>query len=378
MESFLKDTLKTIITGGGPYFGDFQFRLATLPVGKSGLGIYNPRDISVFAYIASLSQTIDLQNSILDNLILDLPQEFYDSRQSFIDIYNNHEEIELPQLTQKHLASIFFTVKRISVINDEFITNKDNDLQKRFLGILDSIRQPFASSYLYALPNYALNQVMSPKEFRAVMAQRLLIPKFSGLLTCNKPKCAARMDANGFHAINCRGSHYARHEGVVNALYLLAVEAGLLPKKNAQVYCLGTSSRGSEVVYRPADLLMVYDEVCRKTCVDVTIVSPIKNSMLGNFTIGKDAKRAEADKYAKHAAACRASGYDFVAFAVDAFGVFAPESKKLLKTIASILEGSKGYPKRLATFKVFQRISFAIQLGVAKQLVSRMEFGTFF
>jgi hypothetical protein len=378
MESFLKDTLKTIITGGGPCFGDFQFRLATLPIGKSGLGIYNPRDISAFAYIASLSQTIELQNSILDNLNLDFPQEFYDSRQFFIDTYNNHEEIDLPQLTQKHLASIFFTVKRISVLNDDFIINKDNDLQKRFLGILDSIRQPFASSYLYALPNYALNQVLSPKEFRAIMAQRLLIPKFSGLLTCNKPKCAARMDANGFHAINCRGSHYARHEGVVNALYLLAVEAGLLPKKNAQVYCLGTSSRGSEVIYRPADLLMVYDEVSRKTCVDVTIVSPIKNSMLGNFVVGKDAKRAEADKYAKHAAACRASGYEFVAFAVDAFGVFAPESKKLLKTIASILEGSKGYPKRLANFKVFQRISFAIQLGVAKQLVSRMEFGSFF
>jgi hypothetical protein len=102
MELFLKETLKSIITGGGPFFGEFQFNLATLPIANSGLGIYNPRDTSVFSYIASLSQTIHLQNCVIDNPEIDLPQEYYYFRQHFIDTFNNHEDIiGLPQHTQK-------------------------------------------------------------------------------------------------------------------------------------------------------------------------------------------------------------------------------------------------------------------------------------
>jgi hypothetical protein len=382
MELFLKETLKSIITGNGPHFGDFQFKLATLPISKSGLGIYNPRDICVFSYISSLSQTIDLQNRVIDNPNIGLPLEYNYFRQYFIDMFNNHEEIGLPQCTQKNLATIYFKVKRLSVINDVFISMQDKELlQKRFIAILESFRQPHASAYLFALPNYSLNQVMSPKEFRANMALRLLIPKFSGELTCNKPNCAAKMDSYGYHAINCRGSHFARHEGVVNALYLLAMEACLHPKKNAQVQCLGTSWRGSSsslVAFRPADILMQWDEVIRKCCVDVTVVSPIKSFMTENFLVGKEAKRAEDDKMAKHKDACCFSGFEFMPFAVDVFGVYAPAAKKLLKTIVSILEGSKGYPKYLASNIVFSRISFAIHRGVAKQMVDRMEAGTFF
>jgi hypothetical protein len=382
MELFLKETLKSILTGSGPFFGDFQFNLATLPIASSGLGIYNPRDTSVFSYIASLSQTIHLQNCVIDNPEIDLPQEYFYFHQHFIDTFNNHEDIiGLPQHTQKQMASIYFKVKRVSMINDPYITRQDNEMQKKFFAVLESFRQPHASAYLFALPNYGLNQVMTAKEFRANMALRLLIPKFSGLLTCNKPKCAAKMDAYGYHAINCRGSHFARHEGVVNALYLLLIEACLHPKKNAQVQCLGLSTRrsfSSLVAFRPADILMEWDEVVRKCCVDVTVVSPIKSFMAETFLVGKDAKKAEDDKMTKHADACYSSGFDFKPFAVDAFGGFAPKAKSLLKTIASILEGSKGYPKYLALRNVFSRISFAIHRGVAKQLVDRMEPGTFF
>jgi hypothetical protein len=321
MELFLKDTLKTIITGGGPYFGEFQFRLATLPISSSGLGIYNPRDISAFAYVSSLSQTINLQNSMLDNSNINLPKEFQYFRQYFIDTYNNHEDLDLPLSTQKKMASIFFKVKRNSVINDDYIVKQNKNLQLRFLAILDSVRQPHASAYLFTLPNHGLDQVMTAREFRANMALRLLIPKFCGFLTCNKPNCAAPMDLFGYHAINCRGSHFARHEGVVNALFLLAFDACLQPVKNAFVQCLGLSTKGSIVAYRPADILMHWNEFIRKTCVDVTVVSPIKSTMAENFIVGKDAKKAEDDKHAKHDDACNVAGFDFMPFAVDVFGV---------------------------------------------------------
>jgi hypothetical protein len=108
MERVLKETLKSIVTGGGPGFGEFQFSLSSLPVCDSGLGIYNPADICFFAYIASVSQTKELQDLILDNPDIGLPKEFQDYRQRFIDTFNNKKDIALPQFTQSKLAAIFF------------------------------------------------------------------------------------------------------------------------------------------------------------------------------------------------------------------------------------------------------------------------------
>jgi hypothetical protein len=123
---------------------------------------------------------------------------------------------------------------------------------------------------------------------------------------------------------------------------------------------------------------LTLNDVSRKTCVDVTVVSPIKAQMPVNFVVGKDAKSAEHDKYLKHEDACREAGYEFIAFAVDVFGGLAPEAIKLLRLIACNLEVTKNYPRSLALCLVYRRISFAIHLGVARQLVDRMEPGTFF
>jgi hypothetical protein len=115
---------------------------------------------------------------LLDNAIIDFPNEFHYFRQHFINTYNNQEEISMPQFKQKKLASIFFKVKRNSVVSDGYITRQDKELQKKFFAILESVRQPHASAYLFALPNDGLDQVMTAKEFRANMALRLLIQNF--------------------------------------------------------------------------------------------------------------------------------------------------------------------------------------------------------
>jgi hypothetical protein len=395
MEAFLKETLRSIVTCGGPGFGDFQFRLSTLPVCDSGLGIYNPADICEFAYISSVSQTKDLQDLILDNPNIGLPAEFHIYRELFINTYNNKEDIVSPQFTQSKLAAIFFKIKREMMLNDIYITQRNSELQHVFLAALESSSQPHASSYLFALPNSGFNQIMSPREFRADMALRLLMPKFSGILICNKEKCGRPMDAFGYHAINCRGSHFARHEIVVKALHSLAVEAGIQSKIGVPLQCLGlnwrtTSSLSSSpssstttttlplTAFRPADVLMTLNEFMCQTCVDVTVVSPIKANMPVNFVAGKDAKSAENEKFRKHEDACREAGYLFKPFAVDVFGGLAPEALKLLRLIASVLEVSKSCSKSVALNIVFRRISFAVHLGVARQLVDRMESGSFF
>ena len=90
-----------------------------------------------------------------------------------------------------------------------------------------------------------------------------------------------------------------------------------------------------------------------------------------NFIPGALAQWAEDDKYKKHLSACNAAGYDFTAFAVDTFGVLAPDAKHFLLRLAARLERCKNYPSYLAKQLVFRRVSFAIQLGVARQLLAR-------
>jgi len=84
------------------------------------------------------------------------------------------------------------------------------------------------------------------------------------------------------------------------------------------------------------------------------------------------------EKYRKHEDACAAAGYGFRAFVVDAFGVLAPDAKSILKRLASLLEVTKNYPEYLARQLVHRRISFAVHVGVARQLVARREWDFFF
>ena len=114
----------------------------------------------------------------------------------------------------------------------------------------------------------------------------------------------------------------------------------------------------------------------RRICVDCTVVSPIRSTHppSPNFKVGLAARIAEEDKYNKHLIATNAANLGFLAFAADCFGVLAPDALSLLSRISSCLQFTKGYPPYLAKQLVFRKISFAIHVGVARQLVARKEF----
>ena len=383
MEALLRDTLATIIVGSpsSPRFGEFQFSLATLPLRFSGLGVHNPTDVSKFAYIASLYWTKQLQDQILrlEGDTATFPEEYTQALNDFLS-YTQPSNNVLPQISQPSMATLFYLKRREKILESDYITLQPMALQSRFTAVLLSVCQRYASSYLFALPNHGLHQVMNPSEFRSNMALRLLIPQFSGHLTCSRTNCTFPMDSFGYHALCCRGGLMSeRHDLVADALGALASYAQIPCRVGAHVQCLGLSSRPPKngahrnlTAFRPADVLLRWDGL-RATCVDTTVVSPIRGPMPVQFQPGHTATWAEGNKYKKHLTACNAAGYDFTAFAVDTFGVLAPDARKLLFRLARALERSKGYPPYLAKQLVFRRISFAVHLGVARQLVALKE-----
>ncbi|GJZ84455.1 hypothetical protein Tco_0649794 [Tanacetum coccineum] len=64
----LRSALERIVTASGSGFGDWQWRLATLPFAFGGLGIYSAGDVLNYAFIASRLQSATLQTKLLRDM----------------------------------------------------------------------------------------------------------------------------------------------------------------------------------------------------------------------------------------------------------------------------------------------------------------------
>jgi hypothetical protein len=382
LEAMHYNAIHRILVDNHPGFQQFHFSLATLPIRLGGLGLSNPRDISHFAYTASIMASYELQQALIPSLSSQLPFEYDHSIRQYHTFIGTviTDETVLPQLKQKTMATEFFQVKHLQLLSDKYLTEQPTLIQQRFYAILMSFQQPYASAYLFALPNHGFNQVMTPLEFHSHMALRLLLPIYSGEHNCSRRSCYKSMDSFGYHAICCTGSALtARHDIVARAFHDLALNAKLHPRWQAPVACLGPSWRSTGrqssgiTAFRPADVEISWDHSYRRTCVDITVVSPILAYMPRQFKPGIAARNAANKKLSKHLLPCETAGLDFLPLALDCFGVLAPTSKHTLRRLALALESSKGFPSYLAKQIVFRRISFAVHLGTARQLTAHRE-----
>jgi len=288
------------------------------------------------------------------------------------------------------MARCLFEAKREDLLSHPYLLRQTKDSQTRIQCMLASNRVSgtndngticsISSQWLLALPNPGLSQYMTPSEFRAAIAMRLAIPLFATSMPCPKSACQSNhvmMDKFGYHILACRGDRNmckARHDLVRDALSDLAGKCDFNPVKDAPVNCLGFSSNGVLHRYRPADLLIRGNDFNRD-CIDVTVVSPISKIMgpSDNFRPGNKANKAEIAKINKHLPHCEAAGYGFHPFAVDIFGMLGLESAALLRRICYSYHACVGIQKSLAHAICLRRVSFSIQLGIARQLVSFMD-----
>ncbi|GKF57852.1 hypothetical protein Tco_0171389 [Tanacetum coccineum] len=65
----LRASLEKIVIASRSVFGDWQWRLATLPIKVVGLGILSARDIIHYAFLASRLQTSTLQAKIMSKAL---------------------------------------------------------------------------------------------------------------------------------------------------------------------------------------------------------------------------------------------------------------------------------------------------------------------
>ena len=176
------------------------------------------------------------------------------------------------------------------------------------------------------------------------------------------------MDIYGYHALVCKGHFLGRHNTVRDALFDLMVYGRFDPVKDAPVSCLGYR-HDKPTMLRPADILMAGEDFDRD-CVDVTVVSPLVTNNQPEIVVGDAAQKAEARKLEKHLLACETANFGFQPFAIDVFGVLAKQSQHLLYRIVEKMIRETCCSPHKAKAICQRRISMAVQLGVARQLLA--------
>ncbi|XP_076928462.1 uncharacterized protein LOC143592430 [Bidens hawaiensis] len=194
----LRGAIEDIVVCRGPFFGDFQWRLASLPTRFGGLGLCSARDVSTYAFVASRAQSWSLQDHILRGCSIDgLDTDYGGIVQS--------------------LESKF-------------------DLSSHQKAVFECLRAPRAQDFLTVIPIEGLGQHMLGLEYRAILKYRLMIPMFPIDEPCPVFRKVC-LDSFGDHAVHCKelpGFKY-RHDLVRDVQCDILKWAGISAKKEAPV-----------------------------------------------------------------------------------------------------------------------------------------------
>ncbi|GKB51930.1 hypothetical protein Tco_0902683 [Tanacetum coccineum] len=161
---------ENIVICGGPFFGDLQWRLPSLPIRLGGLGLYSAKVVSSYDFVASRAQSWMLQDHILRDIGICGTDDDYVSA----------------------LACL-----RDTILSFDFtgFTNKDTTPSKA--------QQTPENDFLLAILIDGLGQHTSPVEYRTILKYRLMILLFLVDAIC--PLCRkACLPSFREHAINCK------------------------------------------------------------------------------------------------------------------------------------------------------------------------------
>ncbi|MCI13036.1 hypothetical protein A2U01_0034148 [Trifolium medium] len=112
----MRGAVEDTVVGGGPFFGDLQWRITFLPIKAGGLGLYSAVEASSYDFVASRARSWVLQDHILrDSVVCGMDYDFdsalddlRDTIQTF-DFNNFTIKDIVPPKAQHILASAVFS-----------------------------------------------------------------------------------------------------------------------------------------------------------------------------------------------------------------------------------------------------------------------------
>ncbi|GJY96150.1 hypothetical protein Tco_0512511 [Tanacetum coccineum] len=358
----LRSALERIVTASGLGFGDWQWRLVTLPFAFGGLGVYSACDVLNYVFVASRLQSAALQTKLLRHVgIVASGPTFDDALCVFnkameIDFLSTPSDVAAPKLMKK-MADIYFT--RVTKGAESFFS-----LSRRRMALWQSQREEHTLDWLRA----GLGQTMNGKTYRCVLCYRLGVPLFSVLKPCPACSKVSTGDVYGDHAVSCAGvigiKH--RHNAVRDTLVDICFRSGISAGKEVDIGLGG----GCDKALRPADMLLYSWEGGLDVCVDLTGSSPLTQTGMADFLPGRPVIDAAQRKRCKYMTKCADIEYGFLPFSFSSFGELEKDAVTLLKRVRKFSIAQDIGAR--AAVHIFNRISFSIAKGVGAQIVSRL------
>jgi hypothetical protein len=165
----LRAAVENVVVGGGTFFGDLQWRLASLPIKFGGLGLYSAVEATSYAFVASRAQSWILQDHILRNsgvggMDLDFDNALDGLRNTIptFDFSNFASKDTVPPKAQHVLASVLFG----KIVKDMEV---DFNMTTREKAVFGCLKAEHAQDFLLAIPIDGLGQHMSPVEYRTIL-----------------------------------------------------------------------------------------------------------------------------------------------------------------------------------------------------------------
>ncbi|GJR17908.1 putative reverse transcriptase domain-containing protein [Tanacetum coccineum] len=331
----LRSCAERIVNASRPGFGYWQWRLATLPFVCGGFGVYCAGDVLNYAFLASRLQSAGLQTKLLRHTGIVSPGPIFDDALSVFniavetDLLCNPSEIAAPKLMKK-MADIYFT---------RVIKNAEStfSLSPRQMALWTSQREDHTSDWLRTLG----------------------IPLFSVSKPCSVCLRVFIEDIYEDHAVSCVGiigikhRHNVVRDTLVNICYRSRISAG----KEVDI---GLDGRRDKSL-RLADMLLYSWDGRLDVCVDLTGSSPLTQTGMVDFVLGRAVIDDAQRKRDKYTAKCAAIGYGFLPFSFSSLGELEADAVILLKRIRKF-SMTQDIGARAAV-QIFNRLSFAIAKG---------------
>ncbi|GKD77849.1 hypothetical protein Tco_1340470 [Tanacetum coccineum] len=330
----LRSALERIVTASGSGFGDWQWRLATLPFAFGGLVIYSAGDVLNYAFIASRLQSATLQTKLLRDVGIVAPGSTFDDA---LCVFNNAIEID-------------------------FLSNPSE------MALWQSQKEDHTSDWFRVVSISGPGQTMNGKTYRSVLCYRLGVPLFSVFKLCSACSRVFIEDIYGDHAISCAGiiriKH--RHNMVRDTLVDICFRSGIPAGKEVDIRLDG----GHDKKLRPADMLLCSWDGGLDVCVDLTGSSPLTQTGMSDFAPGRAVTDAAQRKRGKYMTKCADIGYRFLPFSFSSFGELEKDAVTLLKRVRNF-SMAQDIGARAASH-IFNRIEFSIAKRVGAQIVFRL------
>lgn len=244
------------------------------------------------------------------------------------------------------------------LIDNNFTFTSSLDLAR-----FQALQHKESGAWLNAFPSTNIGTFLDNNTFRICAALRL------GCKICESHicVCGSLVEENGIHGLCCPKSasaRFARH-CLMNDIVHRSLSSINVPSK------LEPQGLSRDDGKRPDGLTLCPWEKGQSMVWDATCIDTVADSYLQK-SASKSGSAAEFAQQRKHSlyTYIKSQNYVFIAFAVETFGPWSSESKKLIDKIGKKLNAISG-DKRSKSFLV-QRISLAIQRGNASCIMNTL------